>query len=126
MKGAIYMAKNTEVDELETLRQKYRALEEERKALGEQVKKLEQERLEQKKAETWDKLENMTDEEREYILGLVPHECASCSRGHSENGWSYSRNRYSCRRCMLEEMFNGEHGGRFDFRLDVVIEENHI
>lgn len=91
--------------------------------LDKQIRTMEEQELIALQNENWEKIEKMTDEEKEYILSLVEHERSSCTGHCSYNGWSEERHRFYCKKCMLEEIFSGEHYGRFKFSLDVVIEE---
>ena len=91
--------------------------------LDKQIKAKEEEELIRLQNENWETIEQMSDEEKEYILSRIEHERSSCSAQYSENGWSESRHKFYCKKCMLEEIFRGEHYGRFRFTLDVVIEE---
>jgi hypothetical protein len=63
------------------------------------------------------------DEEKEKILSILEHEYASCRKGYSDNGYDSYRRRWNCRKCMMEEILNGEHCGRFDFKFTVEIFE---
>ena len=110
---------------LEELRQQRREMDAQKKALDKQIAEAEERELNKKREEVWGKIEGMSEADREYILSHMRHSSPSCERTH-DGGWSYSRNHYDCPKCMLMEIFNGEHGGRFDFRLTVEIEEVYV
>ena len=69
------------------------------------------------------KIEALTAEEKENILSHMRHSCTSCSDEYPCNGYSAYSGTYRCSKCMMMEILNGEHGGMFDFELDVSIIE---
>lgn len=107
---------------LEELRQQRREMDAQKKALDKQIAEAEERELKRKRDEVWEKIEDMSEEDKEYILSHMEHESKHCESMH-DGGWSYSRDRFDCKKCMLMEIFNSEHGGRFDFKLTVEIEE---
>ena len=107
---------------LEELRQQRREMDAQKKELDKQIAEAEEKELTKKRNEVWNRIEEMSDEDKEFILNHMEHSSRACESMH-DGGWSYGRNRYDCPKCMLMEIFNGEHGGRFDFKLTVEIEE---
>lgn len=108
------------------LREKQRKMAEEQKQLEKEIKKAEEEELYKARAAVERKIENMADEEKTYILSKLEHTRNSCIEGFTQNGYSWSREHWDCPKCMLMEIFNGEHGGRFDFELSVDIFEVEV
>ena len=88
-----------------------------------QIKAVEEEEPRAKEKAVLDKIKAITPEKKEMILGLMEHDRTSCSDENPCNGYSYYNDRYRCRKCMLMEILNGEHGGRFDFDIAVEIRE---
>lgn len=86
--------------------------------------KMEEDRISaEKRSAVVKKIEALTDEEKENILSHMSHSCTSCSDEYPCNGYSEYDGTYRCSKCMMMEILNGEHGGRFDFELDVSIIE---
>lgn len=86
--------------------------------------KIEEDRISaEKRNAVVEKIEALTDEEKENILSHMSHSCTSCSDEYPCNGYSAYSGTYRCSKCMMMEILNGEHGGRFDFELDVSIIE---
>ena len=108
---------------LAEMREQRRQLEAEKQKLDKEIKEAEAEALASAQFEVEHKIQNMSEKEKQYILSLIDHDRSSCKDGYSENGWSWSRNKWYCRKCMLEEILNGEHGGKFDFKISVDIFE---
>lgn len=69
------------------------------------------------------KIEKMTDEEKNILLNLVKHDRTSCSDEYPSNGYGSASYGARCNKCFLIEILNGEHGGRFDFSIDLNIWE---
>lgn len=111
---------------LAELREKQRKMQEEQKKLDKEIAEAEANALYEARANVEQKIENMTDEEKERILSSLEHECASCSRGYCENGYDSYRKRWNCKKCMMQEILNGEHYGKFDFKLTVDIFEVEV
>lgn len=111
---------------LSELREKKRLMEEERKVLDKEIAEAEENELMIARAAVSKKIEEMTEEDKRFILDHMKHECNSCVEGFTENGYSWSRENWRCRKCMLTEIFNGEHGGRFDFEISVDIYEVRV
>ena len=108
---------------LDELREKRRKMEEEQKQLAKDIAKAYEDELRQARATVEQKIEDMTDEEKESILSRLEHSCNSCVEGESRNGYSWYTERWDCPKCMMMEILNGEHGGRFDFKFTVDIFE---
>lgn len=110
---------------LEELKNKKNKLDQERLELDKQIQLAEEEILARKRADVEQKLENLTDEKKEFILSLLQHDRSSCSDDHVANGRWTTRDGsgWRCRKCMLIEMFDGQHGGEFDFEFEVNINE---
>lgn len=88
-----------------------------------QIKAAEDEERRKREVAVIKKIEALTTTEKEVILSLMEHDRTSCSDEHPSNGYSYYGEKYRCRKCMLMEILNGEHGGRFDFDISVDINE---
>ena len=99
-------------------------LKRQKEELEAQIKAVEEEEQRAKEKAVLDKIKAITPEKKEMILGLMEHDRTSCSDENPCNGYSYYNNRYRCRKCMLMEILNGEHGGRFDF--DIVVEIGEV
>ena len=108
---------------LEELRAEAKELDKQREELKKQIEAAREERLivEQNKVE--EKIDVLTDEQKSFILSLMKHDRTSCNDNHVINGrWSsHDGDGFRCRKCMLIEMFNGEHGGVYDFDIEVNI-----
>ena len=111
---------------LDELREKKRLREEEQKKLDKEIAKAEEDELMKAQRAVSKKIEEMTEEDKQFILDHMKHECNSCTDGFSENGYNWSRGNWRCRKCMMMEIFNGEHGGKFDFELTVDIHEVRV
>ena len=103
------------------LREKQRKMEEEKRKLDKEITEAEAKALADAQYVVEQKIENMTDEEKERILSNMKHECGSCIEGFTENGYSYHRGYWKCRKCMMMEILDGQHGGEFDFEFTVEI-----
>ena len=108
------------------MRKKLAEIDKEKNELAAKLAEAEEKELERQRNENFDTIINMPEEEKLRLLNLIEHEYESCSRGNCENGWSEYRNRFFCKRCMLEEILGGEHCGRFRFKMSVEIEEIKI
>ena len=106
---------------LTELREKRTELTNQQLELEKQIKIAEEQETARLVGENWEEIENISPEIKDYILANIPHERNSCN--YNSNGWSETNNRFYCKRCMLEEIFSGEHHGRFKFALDVYIGE---
>lgn len=89
----------------------------ERARIDKEIEKAKAEEEQQRRKEIRNKLDALTYEERTAILKLMQHDRTSCSDAKIANGMSYHTGRFRCRKCMLIEIFNGEHGDEFDFNL---------
>ena len=96
-------------------------LRQQRKALEVEIAQEEERSLANKQQKVVDKINSLTEDQKNTILGLMTHSCLSCSDGRPQNGWSWSSGSFRCHKCMLIEILNGEHGGEFDFTLDVSV-----
>ena len=94
-----------------------------RQELDAQIAAAEEDAQRQREAEVVKKINSITAEQREAIMRLTEHDRTSCSDQQPINGYSYMDRRWRCRKCMLMEILNGEHGGRFDFDIDIGIRE---
>lgn len=103
------------------LRELKRKNEEERKKLEKEIAEAEAKALADAQYKVEQKIESMTNEEKERILSSMKHECNSCIEGFTENGYSYHRGYWKCRKCMMMEILDGRHGGEFDFEFTVEI-----
>ena len=108
---------------LAELRAKQRKMADEQKQLEKEIAKAYEEELYKARASVEQKIEDMTDDEKGSILSRLEHKFENCTNGISQNGYSYHRNNWDCPKCMMMEILNGEHGGRFDFKLTVDIFE---
>jgi hypothetical protein len=111
---------------LAELREKKRLMEEEQRNLDKAIAEAEEDELMKARGVVSKKIEEMTEDDKRFILDHMKHDCSSCKEGFTENGYSWSREHWRCRKCMLTEIFNGEHGGRFDFDISVDIYEVRV
>ena len=111
---------------LAELREKRRKLADEQKALEKEYAQAYERELCKARAAVEQKIEDMSDEEKEAILSHMEHTRSSCDDHVAPNGYSSHRERWDCPKCMMIEILNGEHGGRFDFRLAVEIFEVQV
>lgn len=89
-----------------------------------QIKDAEDEEQREREENVIKKIEAITLDKKEAILSIMEHDRTSCSDENPCNGWYSSYyDGYRCRKCMLMEILNGEHGGRFDFNISVDINE---
>lgn len=100
-------------------------LKEQRDKLDKEIEELEEAELMKRQKAVSDKIDSMSDKEKQFILDNLNHVCSSCDNGfdYHINGWSDIAHKFSCPKCMLMEILNGEHGGRFDFKFSVDILE---
>lgn len=109
---------------LSELRERRRQIDEEAKQLDQEIAKAKEQALIVERERVANKLEAMTDEEKELILKHMRHSRTSCSDDNACNGLYSTRDGqadWRCDKCMLIEMFNGEHWGNYDFKLTVDI-----
>lgn len=106
---------------LEDLRERRRKMEEDKKKLDKEIAEAEAKALSDAQAEVERKIESLSEEEKERILSNMKHECGSCVEGFTENGYDYHRGYWRCRKCMMMEILDGQHGGKFDFEFTVDI-----
>lgn len=105
------------------LREQRRKIEEDKKKLDKEIAEAEARALDEAQSAVADKIYSMSEDEKEKILSMLEHECPSCGRGYAENGYdSYSKS-WNCRKCMMQEILDGDYGGRFDFKFTVDIFE---
>lgn len=96
-----------------------------REELDLEIKNLEEKQRHKQREIVYKKILNMSDEEKQILLSLVSHSRSSCDEDSDcpINGFSEYSNKFDCPKCMLIEILNGEHGGRFDFSFSVHIQE---
>ena len=111
---------------LAELREQKKQLDAQQKQLDEQIKKAEADACQKAENAVEEKLTNMSSAERDWLLSHMTHDRSSCSDENPRNGYSYSNNRWYCRKCMLLQMLDGDHGGKFDFDIDVNIHRTTI
>lgn len=93
-----------------------------RDALDKEIKQKEDEKLAAAEKCVSDKIRSISDEEKKTILSHMQHDRSSCSDTDPCNGlYSSSDGGYRCRKCMMIEIFNGEHGGLYDFEITAEI-----
>lgn len=106
--------------EQEKLNEEKKKLESQRLELSEKIGSLQDKIGELKRKEVITKIESYSPEQKDFILSLLKHnhkgEEYSC-----DYGYSYYKEYWGCPKCMLTEIFNGEHGGDFDFQFEVEI-----
>lgn len=108
---------------LADLREQRRKIDEEKKKLDKQIAEAEAKALDEARGAVADKIYGMSEDEKERILSMLEHECPSCGRGYAENGYDSYRKHWNCRKCMMQEILDGDFGGRFDFKFTVDIFE---
>lgn len=106
---------------LAELREQRRKMDEDKKKLDKEIAEVEAQELADAQRKVEQKIESMSNEEKERILASMKHECGSCIEGVSQNGYSYHRGNWRCRKCMMMEILDGQHGGEFDFEFTVDI-----
>lgn len=111
---------------LAELKEKKRLLDAQQKQLDEEIRKAEADARVKAESAVEDKLTGMSDVEKHWLLNNLTHDRSSCSDENPCNGYSYANNRWYCRKCMLMQMFDGDHGGKFDFDIDVNIHRTSI
>ena len=111
---------------LAELKEKKRQLDAQQKQLDEEIRKAEVDARQKAESDVEDKLLCMSDAEKHWLLSHMTHDRASCSDENPTNGYSYANNRWYCRKCMLMQMLAGDHGGKFDFDIDVSIHRTII
>lgn len=111
---------------LAELREKKRLLDEQQKQLEEEIQKAEAEARTKAESAVENKLMSMSATEKLWLLSHLMHDRSSCSDENPCNGYSYANNRWYCRKCMLMQMLDGDHGGKFDFDIDVTINRTTI
>lgn len=102
------------------------AIEELRKRKAEieaQLREAEEKDLAERREAVSEKIYGLSEEQKKVILSLLEHDRTTCSDENPCNGYFYSSERWRCRKCMLMEIFNHEHGGDFDFKICVEIEK---
>lgn len=93
-------------------------LEELRKEIDTKIAEEKEKIAQEKRDATTAKIDSFTEEQKEFLLSLIEHDRTSCSDTNVSNGLYSSRDGgWRCRKCMLIEVLNGEHGGEFDFSL---------
>jgi hypothetical protein len=115
-----------EVDQmtLNELREQKRRMEEEQKKLDAEIKKAEAEELVKARENVATRIENMSQEEKQWLIDHTEHACSSCSDNNVANGlYSAHNGKWRCPKCMLMEILSGEHGGKYDFAISVDIYE---
>lgn len=108
----------------EDIRKAYEATVAERDRLIKQANDLGKQYLAAKQTEVAQRILEMSDEEKAYIIAHTEHSRTTCSDENPCNGlYSASDGGYRCPKCMLMEILNGEHGGKYDFQLHFDIYE---
>lgn len=100
-------------------------LEEAKKNIDKHIKDKKEKERDTKELRVISKIEKLKKYEN-LILSLLEHDCKSCGEGgyyEGLNGWSEDFRKYDCAKCMMKEISNGYHGGRFDFQFRVHIWE---
>lgn len=92
-----------------------------RSSIDGQIKEEEERVLREKETAVLDKIHALSDEQIFTMLSFLQHSRSSCSDENPCNGLSYSSGGWRCNKCMLMEILRGEHGGSYDFHLDVTI-----
>ena len=99
----------------------------ERKELDAQISKVKEIKIRENMVKVSEKLNSITDEQKDFLLSLIKHDRTSCDDSYVANGLSFGRDgdeegvpqwRWSCRKCMLIEVLNGEHGASYDFSIE--------
>lgn len=111
---------------LAELREKKRLLDEQQKQLEEEIQKAEEEARTKAESAVEDKLMTMSAADKLLLLSHITHDRSSCSDENPCNGYSYANNKWYCRKCMLMQILDGDHGGKFDFDIDVTIHRTSI
>ena len=108
---------------LEELRAKKAELDKQQAEVNKQIEIAQANALIEAQDKAYAKIEALTDEQKDLILSMMKHDRSSCSDEKVFNGrWSASEgDGFRCRKCMLIEMFRGDHGGVYDFDLEVNI-----
>lgn len=95
-----------------------------------QIKAAEDEERRERQNAVIKKIESITPEGKEALLSLIEHENSSCSDDWPANGYYISgygpdakKPRWDCKKCMLIQILDGRHGGRFDFDISVEIKK---
>lgn len=92
-------------------------LRKQRLELDRQIKAAEEEERQQRQSKVLNRIEGMTDKEKRLLLSMIRHDRTSCSDDNPCNGYNHSDKWFRCRKCMLMEILNNEHGGEFDFAI---------
>lgn len=100
-----------------------RELKEQLDKLDKEIKEVEEKELLERQRSVYEKIESMSEEDKHIILSYMKHDRTSCSDKEHWNGYYDDEHRWRCSKCMLMEILNGEHGGRFDFSFSVDIWE---
>ena len=116
------------MDDLKKLREERNNLLKQQEELEKKIADAEECELIKARKKVSEKIENMSEYEKEIILKYMKHGRSSCSDDNPINGFFRSmydndREGWRCDKCMLMEILNGEFGGRYDFRLSVEIFE---
>lgn len=99
-------------------------LEKEKKEIEEKISKIKEEKFAGRRRRVSEKLSSLTEDQKNFLLSLIDHDRSSCSDENIANGlYSSSNGRWRCRKCMLIEVLNGEHGADYDFTFSVDFEE---
>lgn len=93
-------------------------LEEMRKEIDASIAEKKEKESQKRREHAIAKIDSFSEEQKQFLLSLIEHDRTSCSDEHVYNGrYSRSDGGWRCRKCMLIEILNGEHGGDFDFDL---------
>ena len=109
------------------LKKQYEETAAERDRLVKEAEALREQFLAAKQSDVEERIANMSDEEKKYIIAHTEHSRNSCSDEDPCNGLYSATNNgnpgYRCPKCMLMEILRGEHGGKYDFKLHFDIYE---
>ncbi len=94
-----------------------------KEAIEAELREAEEKEQQRKEDAVIAKIDALTEEQKEFILSLMDHERTSCSDSDPCNGYSYTNERFRCRKCMLMEILNHGHGGCYDFKFTVDIDK---
>lgn len=111
------------MSKLDELRKQKEKLDKQQADLEKQIEAIRKETIRERMQRVSSKLADMTDEKKKLILSLMEHDRTSCSDESPCNGYSEYEDHFRCTKCMLMEIFNGEWGGQFDFKITAEIED---
>lgn len=94
-------------------------LRKQRMELDAQIAEAERKELEDKQNRVIGKIASYSEAEKAFMLSLLKHDRSSCNDENPWNGWDGER--FRCTKCMMMEILEGKHEGKFDFSFDVTI-----